>query len=88
MDKLKVIPPQKNISVTKLIIATYVTTVTNVEPEMTVDRDLSVFLFPNTQVVRDAIAGYSMNLSIPVQDFERVYLRLRTLMYAVRPARR
>lgn len=85
--KIEAIPPQKKvIPITKLVLATVITTITGAEPTMKTDRDMSVFVYEYSDDIVSAIAAYSMNQALPIQDFERTYFRLRNLMYQTKPS--
>ena len=77
------------IPITKVLIAGLLTTITNVDPIMKIDKTLSVFSYPYSEEIVRILAAYSMDLPIQIhpQKFERTYFRLRNLMYQSRPVR-
>ncbi len=60
---------------------------TGEDPALERDRDLIIFVHPETPAFQAALTAYLGNQPFEIQDFVAAYKRLRNLMYNLRGSR-
>ncbi len=81
---------EKTIDVDRPMEAYNITCRTMIDPVLVRDQhdpSFVKFRYPDCPAVRTAIEAYLLNKPVPIRDFERVFLRLRHLMYQTRQPR-